>query len=116
MARFRPILAAALALAGLALAGCALYPPPNGVGGVGLEDIMRESGIERLDPGSRVPRTRQALEQIEKTDPTRRLRGRTYRLTEGNRLDPGWLLVTPEFWGRRAAALGFSPPDCRGCD
>lgn len=63
-----------------------------------------------------MPLTKQALEEIEKTDPLRFYRGTTYELTSGNRLPPGWLIETPPVWGEPAAAVRYIPLDCKRCD
>jgi hypothetical protein len=99
------------------LAGCGVYPPPDAVRALGgLESVEQRFGIKPLNPESKVPLVRQALEEIEKTDLFRYYRGTTYRLTEGNRLPPGWLLQTPNVWGRAAADVPFFPVDCQNCD
>lgn len=105
------------ALAALALAACSLYPPKDAVRGAnGLAQVERDYGIHPLDPTSPTPLLKQALEEVEKTDPLRYFRGRTYRLTTGNRLPQDWLLQTPNAWGKRAAEVPFFPLDCKDCD
>lgn len=76
---------------------------------------MRDTA-EPLDPRSAVPLTKQALEQIEKTDPFRLFGGTTYRPTSGNRLPRDWILETPDVWGEPAAAVKYVPLDCKKCD
>ena len=104
-------------LAALALAACSLYPPKDAVRGAdGLAAVERDYGINPLDPASPTPLLKQALEELEKTDPLRYFRGRTYRLTNDNRLPPDWLVQTPNVWGQRAADVPFFPLDCKDCD
>jgi hypothetical protein len=99
------------------LAGCGLYPPPDAVRSPGgLAWVEQRFNVEPLKPDSKVPLVRQALEEIEKTDLFRYYRGTTYRLTEGDRLPPGWLLQTPNVWGAAAADVPFFALDCQGCD
>ena len=107
-----------LALVAL-IGGCAALPPPEGINhthGGGTAEAIARFGIEPLDPHSSVPLTKQALEEIEKTDPLRSYRGTTYELTSGNRLAPGWLIETPKVWGEPAAAVRDIPLDCKRCD
>jgi hypothetical protein len=111
----RPLFLALLML----LAGCSLFPPRGGinhVGGGGTREAVARYGIEPLDPHSAVPLTKQALEQIEKTDPFRVFRGTTYHLTSGNRLPRSWIMETPDVWGEQAAAVSYVPLDCKNCD
>jgi hypothetical protein len=113
LARCAACLVAALGL----LAACTFYPPKDAVRGTdGLAQVDREYGIHQLDPAARTPLLKQTLEEIEKTDPFRHFRGRTYRLTSGNRLSQGWLLQTPNVWSKRGADVPFLPLDCQGCD
>jgi phosphatidylserine/phosphatidylglycerophosphate/cardiolipin synthase-like enzyme len=103
----------------LLLGGCSLYPPMEGVnhsGGRGIDEIVTRYGLQPLDPGSDIPLTKQALEELEKTDPLRLYRGTTYRLTDGNRLSPEWIIQTPDEWGFTAESLRYFPLDCSGCD
>jgi hypothetical protein len=111
----RPVFLALLTL----LAGCSLFPPREGidhVGGGGTQEAVARYGIEPLDPHSAVPLTKQALEQIEKTDPFRLFRGTTYDLTSGNRLPRSWIMETPDVWGEQAAAVRYVSLDCKNCD
>jgi phosphatidylserine/phosphatidylglycerophosphate/cardiolipin synthase-like enzyme len=78
--------------------------------------LMREHGIEPLDPMSRVPLLDQALEALRRSDAGGRFAGVTYSLTRTNALDPGWLVQTPENWGRAATDLPFYPLTCQGED
>jgi phosphatidylserine/phosphatidylglycerophosphate/cardiolipin synthase-like enzyme len=55
------------------------------------------------------------VDQLRKTDPWERFHGITYRLSEHNALDPGWLIQTPDRWGRSAADLPVYQPGCPGC-
>ena len=82
----------------------------------GLAEVERDYGIDPLDPASPTPLLNQALEEVEKTDPLRYFRGRTYHLTAGNRLPQDWLLQTPNVWGKSTAAVPFFPIDCKDCD
>lgn len=105
------------ALCVLVLATCSVYPPKDAVRGTnGLAQIEAEYGIRPLDPASETPLVKQALEELEKTDTFRYFRGRTYRLTSGNRLPQDWLLQTPNVWGMRGADVPFFPLDCNDCD
>src|SRR5689334_7156239 len=84
------------ALAVLALTACTVYPPKDAVRSPGgLAQVERDYGIYAIDPASPTPLLKQALEEVEKTDPLRYFRGRTYRLTTDNRLPQDWLLQTP---------------------
>lgn len=104
-------------LGALALAACSFYPPRDAVRRPGgLAQVERDYGIHPLDPASSTPLLNQALEEVEKTDPLRYFRGRTYRLTSGNRLPQDWLLQTPDVWGQRGADVPAFPLDCKGCD
>jgi phosphatidylserine/phosphatidylglycerophosphate/cardiolipin synthase-like enzyme len=104
----------ALALAG---GGCAATPPPDAVRAPnGLQTVMETFGVRPLNPDSGTPLVRQTLAELEKTDPRGAYRGTTYRLTEGNRLPRGWLLQTPNVWGKAAADVPFFPIDCTDCD
>jgi phosphatidylserine/phosphatidylglycerophosphate/cardiolipin synthase-like enzyme len=113
-----PICRAALVLfLAPSLAGCWVYPPPDAVRVPGgIEQVELRYGLAPLKPQSKVPLIKQALEEIEKTDFLRYFRGTTYRLTEGDRLPPGWLLQTPDVWGKAAAEVPFLPVDCENCD
>jgi phosphatidylserine/phosphatidylglycerophosphate/cardiolipin synthase-like enzyme len=106
-------------LLALATAACNLFPHTDGtakdVPG-GLETIARHYDIQPLDPQSKVPLVKQAAEQLEETDPLRRLRGTTYRLSYGNHLAADWIIQTPNVWGKRAAAVRYVPSDCKHCD
>jgi hypothetical protein len=112
----RPLILALLLLT----AGCSLFPPPGGInhveGGGGTHAAMAEFGVQPLDPHAAVPLTKQALEEVEKTDPLRLLRGTTYGLSSGNALPHGWIMETPDVWGKRAAAVRVQPLDCKNCD
>jgi len=115
LGRCAVLLLAALCVS--ALATCSLYPPKDAVRGAdGLAQVEAEYGIHPLDPASGTPLIKQALEEVEKTDPFRYFRGRTYRLTAGNRLPQDWLLQTPNIWGKRGADVPFFPLECEGCD
>ena len=101
-----------------AVTGCSLYPPPQGVVGAGrqgLDGIARLYDVRPLDPASAVPLSKQAVEELAKTDPLQQLRGVTYELTEGNHLAADWLIQTPNVWGRPAASVPVIPPDCPAC-
>ena len=101
----------------LTLATCSLYPPKDAVRGAnGLAQVESDHGIAPLDPGSGTLLVKQTLEELEKTDPFRYFRGRTYRLTSGNRLPQDWLLQTPNVWGKPGAEVPFFPIDCKDCD
>lgn len=101
-----------------ALAGCSLYPPAEGVTGSGrqgLDGIARLYDVQPLNPASVVPLTKQALGELEKTDPLRQLRSVTYELTQGNHLVPDWLIQTPNAWNLPARSVRVIPPDCPAC-
>ena len=103
----------------LATAACSLFPHTDGVGTSvpgGLETVTKEYDVQPLDPQSKVPLVKQALEQLEETDPFRRLRGTTYRLTYGNHLPEDWIIQTPNIWGERAAQVKSTRIECRRCD
>jgi phosphatidylserine/phosphatidylglycerophosphate/cardiolipin synthase-like enzyme len=113
--RYLALLVAALGV--LVLATCSIYPPKDAVRGAdGLAQVEAEYGIRPLDPAAKTPLLEQALEEVEKTDPLRYFRGRTYRLTAGNQLPKDWLLQTPNVWGKRGADVPFFPLDCKDCD
>ena len=79
--------------------------------------IIRDWQILPLNPASPKPLLDQAMIQLAKTDPRQRYRGITYDLTRDNLLDSGWLVQTPNIWGKRAAEVGFFPLECIGdCD
>jgi hypothetical protein len=106
-------------LLALATAACNLFPNADGVAKNvpgGLETIARHYDVKALDPQSKVPLVKQAVEQLEETDPLRRLRGTTYRLSYGNHLAADWIIQTPNVWGKRAAEVRYVPIDCRHCD
>jgi phosphatidylserine/phosphatidylglycerophosphate/cardiolipin synthase-like enzyme len=106
-----------LALGLLALGACALAPPKDAVRDAdGLAQVEERYGVRPLDPAASTPLLQQALAEIEKTDPARAYRGRTYRLTSGNHLPPDWLIQTPNVWGRRGAEVPFFAADCEDCD
>jgi phosphatidylserine/phosphatidylglycerophosphate/cardiolipin synthase-like enzyme len=109
--------AVVLALGLTALGACTLYPPKDAIRGAdGLAQVERDYGIQKLDPAAPTPLLKQTLEEIEKTDPFRYFRGRTYRLTAGNVLPRDWLIQTPNVWGKRGADVPFLPLDCEDCD
>ena len=94
-------------------------PPPQSVNHAppdGIDGIAQRFAIHPLDPASAVPLTKQALEEIEKTDLLRRFRGTTYSLTQGNRLAANFLIQTPDAWGMSASTVAFIAPDCPHCD
>lgn len=112
---FRAVVAALVVI----LAACSPLLPPQGVNHAppdGLDGIARRFAVQPLDPASAVPLTRQALEEIEKTDLQRRFQGITYSLTQGNRLAPNWLIQTPDAWSMSASDVTFIAPDCPHCD
>lgn len=80
-----------------------------------LAAIIRAQGVQPLDPDKRQPLLEQLVEELRKTDPWDRLHGVTYRLSEHNALDPGWLIQTPNRWGRSAADLPVYQPGCKDC-
>lgn len=99
------------------LPGCLLRLPFEGAKGgpQGLDGIARQFGVQPLDPASSVPLTKQALEEIEKTDPFRQLKETTYELTQGNHLPANWLIQTPDVWNKPAAVVSYISPNCAGC-
>jgi phosphatidylserine/phosphatidylglycerophosphate/cardiolipin synthase-like enzyme len=112
---FRPL----LCLLALVTGACGLLPHPDGAAESvpgGLETIAQHYEVKPLDPQSPVPLVKQALEQIEETDPLRRLRGTTYHLSYGNRLPDNWILQTPNVWGKRAAEVRYTSVECKHCD
>ena len=115
--RLREMEIVAVAVLLFVLAQCSLYPPVEGVEGgpQGLDGIAHRFGVQPLDPASSVPLTKQALEEIEKTDPLRQLKGTTYELTQGNRLPANWLIQTPDVWNKPAAAVSYIWPGCADC-
>jgi len=80
-----------------------------------LAAIIREQGVRPLDPAARRPLLEQVVDELRKTDPGDRFLGITYRLSEHNALDPGWLIQTPNRWGRSASDLPVYQPGCPGC-
>lgn len=80
-----------------------------------LPTVIRAHGVEPLDPAARRPLLEQVVDQLRRTDPWQRLRGVTYRLSHRNALDPGWLIQSPDRWGRSAADLPVYQPGCAGC-
>ncbi|MBV8165343.1 MAG: hypothetical protein JO021_01030, partial [Alphaproteobacteria bacterium] len=72
--------------------------------------------ITPLDPDAAVGLLAQAATQLAKLDPDGRWRGITYELSTDNALDPGWLIQTPDVWGRRAADVPAILAGCPGCD
>ena len=77
--------------------------------------IIREFGIQPPNPSAREPLLHQLADGLRKADPKQRYEGVTFRLSENNALDPGWLVQTPNWWGRRAADLPYYEPGCPGC-
>jgi phosphatidylserine/phosphatidylglycerophosphate/cardiolipin synthase-like enzyme len=67
--------------------------------------IVRDMSIVVPDQARPVPLLQQLVSELRKADPKQRYEGVTYRLSEHNALDPGWLVQTPRWWGRPAASL-----------
>lgn len=67
--------------------------------------IVRDMAVQPPDPSRPVPLLRQLVGELRKADPSLRYEGVTYRLSEHNALDRGWLVQTPNWWGRPAASL-----------
>ena len=103
----------------LVTAACSLLPHTDGAAESvpgGLETIAEDYDVKPLEPQSKVPLVKQALEQIEETDPFRGLRGTTYRLTDGNQLPENRHIHTPKVSGKRAAEVRYVRIECRHCD
>ena len=71
------------------------------------------SPLEPLDPDATTPLLQQLMPQLAKTDPDGHYRGVTYDLSTDNRLPDGWLLQTPDAWGKPASAAPFATADDR---
>jgi phosphatidylserine/phosphatidylglycerophosphate/cardiolipin synthase-like enzyme len=79
-----------------------------------LAVVVSKQQVRPLDPASGIPLLDQAMVELAKTDPENRYRGVTYSLTKDNVLDLHWLVQTPNIWGLRSAAVGFTPLECKG--
>ncbi|MBV8190556.1 MAG: hypothetical protein JOY64_32065 [Alphaproteobacteria bacterium] len=78
--------------------------------------LIRERGIETLDPSSATPLLEQVRRELAKSDPAGTYAGVTYDLTRGNTLPKDWLVQSPARWGHRADDLPFYPLECKGCE
>lgn len=78
--------------------------------------LVRERHIAPPDQASTTPLLDQLQAELAKSDGSGRYDGVTYELTRGNVLGPGWIVQTPDAWGRRAADLKFYPLDCKDCE
>jgi phosphatidylserine/phosphatidylglycerophosphate/cardiolipin synthase-like enzyme len=81
-----------------------------------LVTLMRERHIEPPDVASNIPLLEQLMEELAKSDRIGTYKGVTYDLTYGNRLGRGWIVQTPDDWGRSAADHTVYPLDCKECD
>jgi phosphatidylserine/phosphatidylglycerophosphate/cardiolipin synthase-like enzyme len=81
-----------------------------------LADVMRTYDVRPLDHDSAEPLLDQTVAALARTDPPGQFRGVTYDLARGNRLDPAWLVQTPNLWNRAASGVPYVPADCAGCD
>lgn len=81
-----------------------------------LVDVIREHDIRPPDATAALPLLEQLRSEVAKSDPKGAFAGITYDLTNGNSLPSGWLVQSPNRWGRRAADLPFYPFDCRDCE
>ncbi len=81
-----------------------------------LVALMRERHIAPPDEASTTPLLEQLQAELAKSDRSGRYNGVTYELTRGNGLGSGWIVQTPDAWGRRAADLKFYPLDCKDCE
>jgi phosphatidylserine/phosphatidylglycerophosphate/cardiolipin synthase-like enzyme len=77
--------------------------------------IVRDLGIRPPDGSLPTPLLQQLVVELRKADPANKYEGGTYRLSEHNALERGWLIQTPGWWGRRAADLPAYEPDCPTC-
>jgi phosphatidylserine/phosphatidylglycerophosphate/cardiolipin synthase-like enzyme len=120
-------LAFASLLGVIVLAACTQTPNTAFVEHEALEDrlplhrakpiaaIVRDLAIRPPDPSLPTSLLQQIVAELRKADPGHKYEGATYRLSEHNALDRGWLLQTPNWWGRRAADLPAYEPDCPTC-
>src|SRR5476651_1700385 len=81
-----------------------------------LVALVRERHIAPPDQASTTPLLDQLQAELAKSDRSGRYNGVTYELTRGNVLGSGWIVQTPDAWGRRAADLKFYPLDCKDCE
>jgi phosphatidylserine/phosphatidylglycerophosphate/cardiolipin synthase-like enzyme len=117
---------ACLAIA-FALAACAQPPNTAYTEQEALEDrlplhrtkpitsIVRDLELRPPDPALPAPLLQQLVGELRKADPGQKYEGTTYQLSEHNALNRGWLVQTPNWWGRRAADLPFFDPTCPTC-
>lgn len=80
-----------------------------------LAAVIHQQGVQPLDPALPKPLLDQLVEELRKTDPWDRFRGVTYGLSHHNALAPGWLIQTPNHWGRHGADLPAYLAGCPGC-
>ena len=70
-----------------------------------LATVIRDRDIKVPDLSSRMPVLDQLRAELAKSDPGGAYAGITYDLTTGNTLPRGWIVHTPNMWGRHAADL-----------
>jgi phosphatidylserine/phosphatidylglycerophosphate/cardiolipin synthase-like enzyme len=67
--------------------------------------VIHDHGLRVPDLKSDVPPLEQLQAELAKSDSNGAFAGITYDLTRGNHLPPGWIVQTPDNWGRRANDL-----------
>lgn len=111
----RPLILATL---GVLLASCGGYLPNSAVSrhlagryagaltdSTAVPTVIRDRGIKVPDISSPVPFLEQLRTELAKSDPGGAYAGITYDLTRGNALPSGWIVQTPNMWGRPSADL-----------
>jgi len=81
-----------------------------------IATVIHDRGIHPPDATFSTPLLEQLRAELAKSDVNGAYAGVTYDLTEGNRLEPDWIVQSPNRWGRRASDLPFFPLDCTNCE
>lgn len=81
-----------------------------------IATVIHDREIHTPDLASPRPLLEQLRDELAKSDPEGRFKGITYDLTPGNMLPRGWLVQSPDRWGRKADDLPYYPLDCKECD